>query len=717
MKETDKLLQAINDGQLGEALRIIDANPQFANDDTQQIKADYQLMLHYMEQGYNDPERQQLYKKLLDRLYTIAANRHIANKIATHPLMLATRNRVRVAGTNWSVAHIRSRLEAFVMDIAVAELQQTPTEQIYDQHLQLQTDLFDYIITSKIWTSSVADAFTEMLLTPTIDRIDQLLIASAITVSCIETYDPQKSSLLAKVAQQTTDIPLRQRSLVGWALSLPMVSENSPENETGEQDISRSPLLSPQSPFLQGLTEMQMQLAYCVTAKQDNQTIREEILPTLMKNNPLRFRTDGQIEEIDKTDDLDEVLHPDEAERNLEQAEQSMQRMTDMQQQGADVFFGGFSQMKRFPFFLQTANWLMPFYKQHPGIRHVVEQMQGNPFLECILASNNFCDSDKYSFTLAAAQVWQRMPDNIKEALIGSLSSMGNENGGQSLPLTDDASEAAARSSLISRRSYLQDLYRFYTLHQNKQLFSSPFAPDPENGSTPKWLFLANPIFRGTPMEQHIVACAKLLYKKGLEHEALALLENCTEKTKDYQYHILKGAITHSAQDYERALELRPDDEHALRGAARAHFANGAYAQAAERYEKLAQMQPEKTAYQLNLAICQAHNQQLDAALDNLYRLHFEQEDNRQVKAALAWGLMQNRQYEKANAIYDAQPDLDPFNAAICQWVTGNVGRAVQLFRQTKQAAQAIDQEQPNLMRHGLTKLDITMMKDLILGT
>jgi len=705
MKETDKLLRIIQEEQLGEALSMIEESPQLQTDETEEIKADYRLMLDYMKQGYADPDREKLYARLLQRLYNAVANRRIAEHIAEHPLMLATRNRVRNAGTNWSVRHIEQQLQAFVMDLAVAQLEQKSTDELYDQHLSFQIDLFDYILTSKIWSQSVASAFETMLLSPTIDRTDQLLIVSAISVSNIETYDPQKFALIQQVYRQTNDKTIRQRALVGWTLSL-----------------SRSQLLTPMTALrelladnavVQELTELQMQLVYCITARQDNRKIHDEIIPGLMKGNSLRINRSGNIEEREENP-LDELLHPDEAERNMEEMERSMQQMTDMQQQGADVFFEGFSQMKRFAFFQQTANWFVPFYRQHPGIRHVMKDMGGNGFFEKVLMTNNFCDSDKYSFTLAVTQVWHRMPENIKNVLAQADIDLSK--------MPDFGTPA------FIRRSYLQDIYRFYTLYQNKQLFSSPFDyPTNENQSgkrqstketatteCPKWLFLSNPIFRDTPMESHIISCAKFLYKKGLKREAQMLLANCTDKTKDYQYYMLSGTINQSNDDFEKALTLQPDDEHALRGSARSSFASGDYKKAAQRYERLVEKQPQKWSYQLNLAICLAHSEDFDRALPLLYKLDFEQEQNTQAKAALAWTLMQKRDYAKANQIYDSIQTADPFNAACCKWITGNVGQAVELFRQAENAQETIEQERDNLIRHGLTPLDISMMQDLI---
>ena len=51
--------------------------------------------------------------------------------------------------------------------------------------------------------------------------------------------------------------------------------------------------------------------------------------------------------------------------------EESFQKMAEMQKQGTDIYFGGFSQMKRFPFFNELSNWFVPFYSHHPAVAEV----------------------------------------------------------------------------------------------------------------------------------------------------------------------------------------------------------------------------------------------------------------------------------------------------------------------------------------------------------
>lgn len=88
-----------------------------------------------------------------------------------------------------------------------------------------------------------------------------------------------------------------------------------------------------------------------------------------------------------------------------------------MQKAGSDIYFGGFSQMKRFPFFYKAANWFCPFYIENPEISSSIDKMENTSLVSNILENGPFCDSDKYSFTLAVSSVIAHLPENIKEML------------------------------------------------------------------------------------------------------------------------------------------------------------------------------------------------------------------------------------------------------------------------------------------------------------
>ena len=94
--------------------------------------------------------------------------------------------------------------------------------------------LFDYIWTSRLWTDNLSEAFEDILLSPTIDSVDQQLIVSAITVSLLNFFGINKFRLLLHVYQKSVDERVRQRALIGWVLGL---NENASRLYTEIHDI------------------------------------------------------------------------------------------------------------------------------------------------------------------------------------------------------------------------------------------------------------------------------------------------------------------------------------------------------------------------------------------------------------------------------------------------------------------------------------------------
>lgn len=126
--------------------------------------------------------------------------------------------------------------------------------------------------------------------------------------------------------------------------------------------------------------------------------------------------------------------------------------MMNMQKAGSDIYFGGFSQMKRFPFFYHAANWFCPFYLEHPEISSTVDKLKDTPLLTNILNNGPFCDSDKYSFTLAVASVISHIPANMRE-MFNTKEALGQT-----------VSDEDQRQPAYIRRMILQDMYRFFRL-------------------------------------------------------------------------------------------------------------------------------------------------------------------------------------------------------------------------------------------------------------
>ncbi len=628
------------------------------------IKAEYELMTDYWRRGVNDPQLEQLYQHLLQRVYVLYANIATYHRMRSYPVLAGIYNRVRLERQDWSLSEIRQEMEAFVSDVAMLELEPENTRQekaecLYKEHQTQMNNLFSYVLTSRMWTEGVGHDFEEILISPTIDSNDQQLLVSSVTLSLLNQFDMTKFRTLVNVYRRSQDEHVRQRALVGWVLSL----KEEMRKIYPEQEEAVLSLLTSEK-VCEELTELQMQLVYCLNAEKDTHTIQQEIMPDILKNNNLQFTRFGIEERED--DPMEDILHPEASEQRMEKMEETFGRMMDMQKQGSDIYFGGFSQMKRFPFFYDISNWFVPFYMQHPDIIHFVRRMEGNKFLEKVMRQGPFCNSDKYSFMIAFQQVMERIPEGMRKMLERGEATMG------------DVPEEEMQTPAFIRRTYLMDLYRFFRLYPSRNEFQNPF--DTSHNELGTCEFFSLWLFKGSPLEPYKDQIVRLLKRQKLEENAQQLLESYSEDHHTLQYYIWSGMFV-------KALELEPGNQMALQGYAREMFNRGAFEESAEAYDELLMMNPDKTSYLLNKSICLVNLKDYEGAMKILYRLNYNHPEDNHVNRVLAWTHLCSHQLEQADKIYKKltseekvlQEDWEHYG--YCCWFSGRVDEAVNCFK------------------------------------
>ena len=720
------ILRCVVNRQLGQAISHLEnylytfVQPQ-ASEQLGLIRADYSLLCEYWQQGYEDPQREQLYDQLLRRMYFLTMNVFIRYAIRNSSYVSALYHRARSSRDDWSPTSLRHELEGFVSDVAMLELEPEPRRsqrqrEVYERHEQLMADLFDYIWTSRLWSDSVTEAIEEMLLAPTIDAIDQQLLLSAIMLSVLNFFDSNKFRLLVHVYLKSTDEHVRQRALIGWALCL---DSEAARLYTEIRDLVRE--VTDDARCRDELTELQLQMIYCLRAEDDTRTIQHEIMPDMLRNNNFRITRHG-LEEVEE-DPMEDVLSPEVSEQRMEKLEEGIRRMSDMQRQGSDVYFGGFSQMKRFPFFDRVGNWFVPFYPQHTAVSGILGRVRGKAFLKKMLGGGPFCDSDKYSFIIAFERTVSQLPESL-------LSMMEK---GEAMLVGTDLENSDFDTPAYFRRSCLQNIYRFFRVYPSRSEFRNPLETD---GLSP-FHFFGNPLFRGTQLEQKFIEVAAFMLKHGAYDAARAVLQNVGEEARNAQFYLLNGTLlmrTHAErcagltarESFARCLEADPDNERAWAGYARASFNDRDYAEAMIYYRKLAAKHEQNQGYQLNEAVCLTNLQDYEVALKILYKLNYESPDNQNVNRVLAWALMGDGKYEQAQKIYDAllseeKPEADDLlNAAYCYWFSRKVSEAIALFR--RYASQGgvkfdatrefLENEAAMIARHGVTPVEVQLMID-----
>lgn len=684
------------------------------------LRNEYELMARYWRQGFKEPQLQSLYDGLLHRIYGLYANTSLWRRLGGSPFMSTVYSNLMLQTREWSVANVWQELESFVSDVAMVEFepankQAMRRDELYTRHFERMSSLFDFIWTSRMWTDATATAFEDMLTSPTIDANDQQLIVSALTLSIINMFDMAKFRLLVNVYRKSSVESVRQRALVGWVMGRSFTfSRVFPEEKMLVDEMLEDPKTQ------QELTELQIQMIYCINTESDNEKIHSEIMPELMRNNHLRITRDG-IEEVEE-DPLEDILHPEAEDERMEKMEETFRKMLDMHKQGSDIYYSGFSQMKRFPFFQRVSNWFMPFSYDHPEVKKSIEGQRYEAFLKRLLLSGSFCSSDKYSFVFAYKNVFERLPQSMLDLMAHDEVSL------------DELIEAKDDEPAFVRRTYLQDMYRFFRLFPHAGQFDHPFLKDHELGHV---LFFASPLFQNTPQERHFNKVTALLIRQKQYDEALRLLQRYSDASKDYQYYMMKvSALQHSRAArtdilpdiqhcYEQVLLLKPDDERALQGYARTLFAQNKFEEAATTYDRLMLINPEKKSLELNKMVCLTKLGRYEEALKTLYRLNYEAPDDDNTTRVLAWTLTGVGKYEQALPLYDklvakeSSIADDQLNQGYCLWFAGNIDAAINSFRRylgesEESADSIIENERALIEEKGITEPEMMMMADSI---
>lgn len=655
----------------------------------EEIESDYKLMCDFLKKGYHDDKRQDLYDKLLVKLYTLLRDIELDFRRVHDPSVISYAPAKPVMELN--VETVKHKLESFVSNVAMASLdpegeRDATLKNLYADHYQYIQSLFNTLLFSHQWSHEFAIGLGKLLISPTIDANDAQLLISATMLGAILSGDAERVLALLHIYDYAQDVRCRQRALVGWVfalhgLSLPMFPQVSERIQTLlEKPTVREELL-----------ELQIQVVYCRNAKRDNEKLQKDIMPTLLRNQNFEITDLGIKEKEDNP--LDDILNPDAADQKMEEMEKTIRKMIDMREQGVDIYFGGFSQMKRFSFFYTLCNWFMPFTLEHPQLQHLAPDFLRSNMIKNILGSGLFCESDKYSFVLGTSKVYQNLPANLKEMLnSGNVAMMGM--GEQNIDTQDPS---------YIRRMYLQDLYRFFSLCDAHKIFESPFE-------SWQFLFMANDVFQNQLGEEarHI---QKFLLKRKM-YSSLSYLfysykdpDNIEDMRMEASLKMRSRKYMEAQAIYARLYEQAPDDEHAMMGYAQACFYVEDYEEAAQLYEQLHQRHPEHRNLALNLAISQINSDNADAGMKLLYRLDYENEGEINVKRALAWGHLWQKHLEQADALYQeilthkTCNASDYLNAGYCNWFAGRVDLAITLIKQSAAASENVMKNAEDIMR------------------
>lgn len=679
------------------------------------VKNDYQLMVDYMERGFTDDKRASLYLSLLQRLYRVAADLEISWRCKN---VIVYVDAFRISDhLNTSHDFIRSVLESFVSDVAMLSLlpeaeRTEKAKDLYDRHQVFVNRLFNTLWTSCQWSDDDCAFYTGLMLSPMVDVVDQQLLVSAVTLGAMNQFDINKFKALTTVYQQSTDERVRQRALVGWVLSVFEGMDIFPEQD----EIIRK--LCENKDTIRELYTLQIQFFYSQDTEKDNEKLQRDIMPYLVDGSNITIGRLGIVEK--EEDSLENILNQDAEDKRMEQMEEKVRKMMEMQKQGSDIYFGGFRQMKRFPFFNDLANWFTPFYIDHPALRTTIERIGQPNILQTITNQGNFCESDKYSLAFAMESIINQIPGNIKEM-------MGSEGAFDPMGTTLDKSNPT-----YICRAYIQDLYRFFRLYRSSNELINPFIDNHKSSFVADTFFFVYKSFIGTGLDEYKMRLALYLYKHKNMDKLVELMS--TFHVEDANYNILMGYINLyfgkpdvAYQIFNMVLQEDTENQWALKGMARAAMDCEDYDTAEHTYSQLLRLEPDNINYAVKRCVTLLKTERYAEAREELFRLDYQYPDNMNVKRVFAWTMLLDKSLDKASQLYDlilsdAPMAEDYLNSGYCWWAKGNIGQAKNSFQawitMTKgnkdRLLEEIRNDQKVLDLYGITEIDCLLMVNLI---
>lgn len=650
-----------------------------------EIKESYGMLLDYMARGFSDPDRDHLLQQFTRRTYEIAD--------AVNRDYLLLDNQSHYASV-WSILQKMGQ---------PADLQGILTAGgSYRQ-------LFEVAWTGPAWQKNDYEAAHAIMESERWQEYERCELLSGVTLGALQLFDAKRLKFLLDLALSPVTA-FRVRALVGAVL---VYVKHAVRCQWYPEISAQLRLMSDLPGFVSMLQALQMQLFLSLETQNIEKSLREEILPEMMKKaKDIHFDKSLGFEELQEKLS-DQELNPEwDKDGKLSQLGKRMKELAEMQMKGADVYIGSFKMFKqKFPFFNVAANWFCPFTFQHPDMG---KNMQENAFLKLFLNSGNLCDSDKYTFCL----MMQEMPTSQHAMLQQQLSAAMESHGDA---LQNSFTEEKDASLLL--RSYVQDIYRFFTLFRYRDSRDNPFARN-------LLLIDYSPFDEMLSNMNTLQELADFTFKEKSYLFALKFYEHlpesadncqkigfCHQSVKNYQQAIAA---------YEKANLLKSDSAWTLKQLGLCYRLAGDFASALRVYEELEPMQPEDTSLLLRLSECYLHEERYDKAFEKLYKADYLAPESGMALRALAWCSLLTGKTEQAcnyyNKIMSGTPQQEDYlNAGHAFWLNGDIQQALQYYRKSMEienkdfaSMEFFGEDKNLLMQKGKSLTDLQLLIDIL---
>lgn len=642
------------------------------------VEESYKLMLKYASEGVDDPGRSDVYSGIIETTYRLVDRiTRDALKAVSSSLYF---NTLRYEDTQLSNS-ISELLSGYaklcnnssLYNLITSERQEQETAKAMTKEMeQLEKRLFNVVWVTYPLSAEDQESLERSLLSTSCPRHFKQFMISALLMGLLEYYDERRLHLLLTLYTQG-DETLSIKALCALLVAMYYHKDRNVSNKFKAHLMTVKELPK----WHDDVKMVFLQFIRTRDTERINKKMQEELIPQMLKLRPDIYK---------KFNDTTNVIDLSSIEENPEWQEildssgitDKLKELSEMQEDGGDVFMSTFAQLKSFPFFADISNWFLPFHVDHSIVSESLGENK-SVISEIISASPFLCNSDKYSFILTLKSV----PVSQQEMMMTQFNSQ-NINVAE-IQNTDLTPSNKTRENIANK--YVQDLYRFFKIFRRKGEFHDPF-------STPLNLVQVPELEADFSDTDTLTLVSEFYFNRKYYCEAFELFKLLSNKIPPSSQLYQKmgyccqqdGNIDKALRYYEQSELLNADSIWTLRRIAGCYKLLNQPLKALEYYIRVEEKKPDDLTIALNIGHCLLELNRYDEAMKYYFKVEFLDNKSSRAWRPLAWCALLSGDYVQSKKYYDKVLSDNPssgdyMNMGHLALATNNTVEAIMFYR------------------------------------
>jgi tetratricopeptide (TPR) repeat protein len=696
-------------------------------DEYDNIVLTYRNILRYTIEGVKDPERNKIYVKLLQAILVLSDR--VRQDILSHysgwhtywiKQQIEKEHKLSGKTIAETVDDLMFKQELDEWLKITNEINPDPESEISRKHKRLIKNIFNHLWLTDFYGDAEESLLSIIRSSGKFRWHESSIFVSAITLSLFRTWQPEKIMHLINLYEEGKE-QVRERALVGLILSLHYYNGRVllyPDIQNRIVEMSKN------QKFREHCRIVVLQTIRSRETEQLSKKLNDEILPKVARLKP-------RIEEKLDMDNIipkeyNEGRNPDWSEMFNESDEifKTMEELTTLQMEGADVYMSAFANMKHFDFFKDFHNWFVPFFPEHEAVDVIFnDEILGpgtNDLSEALYKTPFICNSDKYSLLLNLRYLPSAQKSMMLKVFRMELEGLDQLN-------ADDSGTDPYKSFRTYVTQYLQDLYRFFKLSPYKKEFEDIFSGKLDIYNSEFFRMSCN-------AAEAAIGLADYFFSKNYYDDALDLfLRQVNERPDDAQLYEKIGYCYEEAASYEEALKYYRRSElidrkfWTVKKIAFCLRRLGRNGEALEYYLQAGDLEPENIHTTIMIALCYLDLKEFESALQYYFKVEYKEPGNKKILRPIAWCYFALGRFNESEKHYErlssekltAHDFINKGHLSLCM---GKKKEAVEYYKQSiisgeisrDEFMSILTEDKPLLVSNGVNADDLPILLDYL---